>query len=76
MRTRLRYFGVLLGVAAAAVTVLAAPVAAATTGEPCSTTDSNSVCQVPGDAQINDAPSHVNFHPYGGYGLALGVIGH
>ena len=72
MRTNLTYITALFGAAAAAVAVLAAPVAAAATGQPCSATGSKTVCQSPGNAQINDAPPAVNFHPYGGYGLALG----
>ena len=72
MRTNLTYITALFGAAAAAVAVLAAPVAAAATGQPCSATGSKTVCRSPGNAQINDAPPAVNFHPYGGYGLALG----
>lgn len=35
-------------------------------------TESATVCQSPGNVQLNDAPPAVNFHRYGGYGLALG----
>jgi hypothetical protein len=71
MRTKLTYITALVGTAAAAVAVLAAPVAAAA-GQPCSATESATVCQSPGNVQLNDAPPAVNFHRYGGYGLALG----
>jgi hypothetical protein len=72
MRTKLTYFTALFGATAAAVAVLAAPVADAATGNPCSASRSATVCHSPGNAQINDAPPAVNFHPYGGYGLAIG----
>jgi hypothetical protein len=75
MRTKLTYFTALFGATAAAVAVLAAPVAAAATENSCSAAASPTVCQSPGNAQINDAAPPVNFHPYGGYGLALGVGG-
>ena len=74
MRTKLTYFTALFGATAAAVAILAAPVAAAATGT-CSASGSAKVCQSPGNAQINDATPPVNFHPYGGYGLALGIAG-
>ena len=70
MRTKLTYFTALFGATAAAVAILAAPVAAAATGNSCSAPAI--VCQSPGNTQINDATPPVNFHPYGGYGLALG----
>ena len=75
MRTKLTYFTAHFGATAAAVAVLAAPVAAAATGRSCSASGSGTVCQSPGNAQINDAPPPVNFHPYGGVGLALGIVG-
>ncbi len=72
MRTKFTYITALFGAAAAAVAILAAPVAAAAAGQPCSVTGSATVCQSPGNVQLNDAPPAVNFHRYGGYGLALG----
>ena len=75
MRTKLTYFTALFGATAAAVAILAAPVAAAATGNPAPRVDRANVCQSPGNAQINDASPPVNFHPYGGYGPALGIAG-
>jgi hypothetical protein len=75
MRTKLPYLTALFGAAATAVAVLAAPVAVADTGQSCSANKPDSVCQTPGNAQIDDAPTHVDFHPYGGDGLALGIVG-
>jgi hypothetical protein len=72
MRTKLTYITALFGAAAAGVAILAAPVAAAAAGQPCSATESGTVCQSPGNTQINDATPPVNFYRYGGYGLALG----
>jgi hypothetical protein len=73
MRTKLTYFSTFFGATAAAVAFLAAPVAAADPGQSCSANGSGSVCQSPGNAQITDAPPHVGFFPYGGYGTELGV---
>ena len=72
MRTKLTYITALFGTTAAALAILAAPVAAAATGNSCSASASATVCQSPGNVQINDAAPPVNFAPYGGYGLALG----
>jgi hypothetical protein len=72
MRTKLAYVTALFGAGAAAVAVLAAPVAAADTGQACSADGSGSICQSPGNAQINDSPPPVNFYPYGGEAFLLG----
>ena len=72
MPTKLTYFTALFGTAAAAVAILAAPVAAAAVGNTCSAGESKTVCQSPGNTQINDATPPVHFDRYGGYGLALG----
>jgi hypothetical protein len=73
MPTKLTYIAAMFGATAAAVAVIAAPVAAATTANSCSATGrSGTVCQASGNAQINDAPPPVTFDPYGGYGLAIG----
>jgi hypothetical protein len=72
MRTKLTYLTALFGGAAAALAVLAAPVAAADTGQSCTANGSGTVCQSPGNAQINDAPPPVNFYPYGGEAFLLG----
>jgi hypothetical protein len=76
MRTKLAYATALFGAAAAAVTIIAAPVAAADTGQSCSAAGSGSICQSPGNAQINDAPPPVNFYPYGGEAFLLGGGGY
>jgi hypothetical protein len=78
MRTELTSLTALFGAGAAAVAFLAAPIAEADPGQSCSAgsaTGPGSVCQSPGNAQINDAPPSVGFFPYGGYGPALGVVG-
>jgi hypothetical protein len=72
MRTKLTYFTALFGATAAAVAILAAPAAAAAVGKSCAAGESATVCQSPGNAQINDTTPPVHFDPYGGYGLALG----
>ncbi|HYR14886.1 MAG TPA: hypothetical protein VEQ67_11800 [Mycobacterium sp.] len=69
---KLTYFTALFGAVTAAGAIAAAPVAAADTGQSCSADGSGSICQSPGNAQINDAPPPVNFYPYGGDGFLLG----
>jgi hypothetical protein len=71
MRIQLTYIAPLFGAAAAAVAILAAPIAAADTGQSCSQAGSGTICQSPGNAQINDAPPPVNYYPYGGEAFLL-----
>jgi hypothetical protein len=71
MRNKLTYIAPLFGTAAVAVAILAAPIAAADTGQSCSADGSGTICQSPGNAQINDAPPPVNFYPYGGEAFLL-----
>jgi hypothetical protein len=76
MRAKFAYVTGLFAAGAAAVAVLAAPVAAADTGQSCSADGSGSICQSPGNAQINDAPPPVSFYPYGGDAFLLGGGGY
>jgi hypothetical protein len=79
MRVRLSLFTPLLGAAAVAAAVSAAPIAGAapTTQTPaqpqgsCSGNGSGTICQSPGNVQINDAPPPVQFYPYGGEAFLL-----
>ena len=73
MRTKISYLTPLLGAAAAAVAISAAPIASAasnpastSTQQSCSSSGPGTVCQSPGNVQINDAPPPVQFYPYGG----------
>jgi hypothetical protein len=82
MRMKLSYVTPLLGAAAAGVAIIAAPVAAAAApAEPvavqqsCGSSGSGTVCQSPGNAQINDSPPPVGFYPYGGEAFLLGGSG-
>jgi hypothetical protein len=78
MRTKSTHLTAIFGITAAAVAVLAAPVAAADPGQSCSASHANgpgTMCESPGNAQINDAPPSVSFLPYGGYGPAIGLFG-
>ena len=61
MRIKLTYIAPLLAAGAAAVAIAAAPTAAAEIGQTCS----GNVCQSPGNVQVNNAPSAVQYHPYG-----------
>jgi hypothetical protein len=69
-----RRFATLLSAAAIAAGLAGAPIAAADPNpdpnQPqlsCATAGASStVCQSPGDTEINDAPPPVTFYPYGG----------
>ena len=73
------YLTTTLGAAAAAVAIVAAPTAAAAVPEPgpapphqsCAGSGAGTVCQSPGNVQINDAPPPVQFYPYGGEAFLL-----
>ena len=79
MRTKLTYLTPVLGAAAVAAAILAAPIASAApgTGTPapqhqsCAASGTATVCQSPGNVQINDAPPPVQFYPYGGLGFLI-----
>ena len=69
-----RQFATLFSAAAIAAGIGGAPIAAADPNsgpnqpeESCATAGASStVCQSPGDVEINDAPPPVDFYPYGG----------
>src|SRR5690349_24019112 len=81
MRMKLSYMTPLLGAAAAGVAIIVAPIAAAAPAGPgavqesCGPSGSGTVCQTPGNAEINDSPPPVNFYPYGGDAFLLGGYG-
>ena len=75
MRIKLTFVAPLLVAGAAVVAVTAAPIAAAAPShapakppaqQSCATSGPGTVCQSPGNVQINDAPPPVSFYPYGG----------
>jgi hypothetical protein len=68
VRMKLNYIAPLLAAGTAAVAIAAAPIAAAdpTTGQSCGTNGAGTICQSPGNAQINDSPPPVQYYPYGG----------
>jgi hypothetical protein len=75
---RLNYIAPLLAAGGAAVAIAAAPMAAAapTPQQSCGASSSGTVCQSPGNVQINDSPPPVSFYPYGGDAFLLGGGGH
>ena len=81
MRVKLSYITPLLGAAAAATAIIAAPIAAAAPAvqssvqQSCGASGSATICQSPGNTQINDSPPPVNFYPYGGEAFLLGGSG-
>jgi hypothetical protein len=73
MRIKLNYMTTMLAAGAAAVAIAAAPTAAAASPEQdCSASGAGTICQSPGNAQINDSPPPVGFYPYGGEAFLLG----
>ena len=72
---RVGHFATLAGAVAVAAAVASAPLAAAEPNQPQESCDtagpSSTVCQTPGNAEINDAPPLPDFHPYGGEGGLL-----
>jgi hypothetical protein len=79
MRMKLSHMTPLLGAAAAGVAIIVAPIAAAAAPagpaavqQSCGQSGSGTICQSPGNAQINDSPPGVGFYPYGGDAFLLG----
>jgi hypothetical protein len=74
MRIKLGYLAPMIGAAAVAAAISAAPIALADPGtqapgqqpQSCGSSGPATVCQSPGNVQINDAPPPVQFYPYGG----------
>lgn len=79
MRIKLGYLAPTIGAAVIAAAISAAPIASASPAtqapaqqqQSCGGSGSGTVCQSPGNAQINDAPPPVQFYPYGGEALLL-----
>jgi hypothetical protein len=78
VRIKLNYIAPLLAAGSAAIAITAAPIAAAASAPPqgaCDAAVSGSICQTPGNVEINDAPPAVNYDPYGDDGFLLGYGG-
>jgi hypothetical protein len=76
MRVKLIHLTPALGAAAVAAAMFAAPMASAGPGpaqphQSCVGADTATVCQSPGNVQINDAPPPVQYFPYGGLGFLI-----
>jgi hypothetical protein len=82
MRTKRTYIITLLATGAGAVAIAAAPLAAAAPAptaavqQTCSSTGSGTVCQSPGNVQLNAATPPVSFDPYGGEEFLMGGYGY
>ena len=73
MKFKLTHLAPVLAAGAAVAAIVAAPIAsAATIGQSCGGAGGGTVCQSPGNVQINDAPPPVQFFPYGGEAFLLG----
>jgi hypothetical protein len=79
MRIKLGHLAPLIGAAAVAAAISAAPIASAAPNtqapgpqqQSCGGSGAGTVCQSPGNVQINDAPPPVQFYPYGGDAFIL-----
>jgi hypothetical protein len=77
MKLKLAYVTPVLAAVAAAAAIVAAPIAsAAPTSQSCGVSSAGTVCQSPGNVQINDSPPPVQFYPYGGDAFLLGSDGY
>src|SRR6478735_8234109 len=81
MGIKLNYIAPLFAAGAAAVAIAAAPIAAAAPAPAaaphgaCDAGVSGSICETPGNVEINDSPFAVNYDPYGDNGFLLGYGG-
>jgi hypothetical protein len=81
MRIKLNHIAPLLAAGAAALALSAAPIAgaapapAAAPHGACDGGVSGSICDSPGDVDINDSPPPVGYSPYGDEGFLLGYGG-
>ena len=72
MRIKLSHVTPLLGAAAIGAAISAAPIASADPGtqtpaqQSCTGSGAGTICQSPGNIQINDAPPPAQLYPYGG----------
>jgi hypothetical protein len=71
MRIKLSYVTPILAAGAAAVTIVAAPMAAALP-KICAANGAGTTCQSPGNVEITNSPSAVSFYPYGTMPWLLG----
>src|SRR5690349_20836739 len=63
----------MLAAGAAAAAIVAAPIAsAATVSQDCGSTGGGTVCQSPGNVQIDATPGPLSYDPYGGDEFLLG----
>ena len=73
MRIKKRHLTPVLAALAAAAAISAAPIAdAATSLIPNQQSCAGTVCESPGNVQVNDAPPAAQFYPYGGSAFLLG----
>ncbi|CAN5712054.1 hypothetical protein BH09ACT8_BH09ACT8_11860 [soil metagenome] len=83
MNVKRNYIAGLLAAGVGAVAIAAAPLAAAAPApaptaavqQSCSSSGSASLCQSPGNAQLNAATPPVSFDPYGGEEFLMGGYG-
>jgi hypothetical protein len=78
MRIRKFCLTTTLATAVGAIAIVAAPTAAAAPNpapaapqQSCAASGTGTICQSPGNVQINDAPPPVQFYPYGGEAFLL-----
>ena len=79
MRINFVHVTPLFGAAAVAAAIAVAPIASAAPGpqapaqpqQSCTGSGGGTICQSPGNVQINDAPPPAQFYPYGGEAFLL-----
>jgi len=73
MRCKLTYIASLLAAGVTATAIIAAPIAsAASTDQSCAGSGAGTICQSPGNVQIDDSPGPAQAYPYGGEAFLLG----
>ncbi len=78
MKIKLHYIAPFLAAGSVAVAIAAAPIAGAAStpaSGACDAGVSGSICETPGNVEINDSPPGVNYDPYGDDGFLLGYGG-
>src|SRR6476620_3792948 len=73
MKNKFALIAPALAAGAAAAAIIAAPIASASTiSQDCDSTGGGTVCQSPGNVQIDATPGPASFEPYGDEGFLLG----
>jgi hypothetical protein len=76
MRSKSTHIASVMAAMAVGAVLVAVPISSATSiDESCQGTGGGTVCQSPGNVQLNDSPAPVPFYPFGGEAFLLGGNG-